>query len=166
MELNFAVIDLVFALLIIAASLRGAIRGFVTEIGMMAALIVGLGGALLFTRPLARLLGEYFGDSIWNQIIAFLVIFLLIYILVKLLESLLRSLIDRLSLERLDRALGLFLGLGEGVLLVGVILFLLNWQPFFEVDQLLGSSFFAQLLFPLLPSPDRIFRTRQILNNV
>jgi membrane protein required for colicin V production len=165
-ELNFAVIDLVFALLIIAAALRGAIRGFVTEIGMMAALIVGLGGALLFTKSLARLLAQYFGESLWNQIIAFLVIFLLIYILVKLLESLLRGLIDRLSLERLDRALGLFLGLGEGVLLVGIILFLLNWQPFFEVDQLLGSSVFAQLLFPLLPSPDRIFGTQHFLKNV
>lgn len=166
MELNFAVIDVVFALLIVAASLRGAIRGFVTEIGMMAALIVGLGGALLFTKPFAHLLAQYFGDSLWNQVIAFLVIFLLIYILVKLLESLLRSIIDRLSLERLDRALGFFLGLGEGLLLVGVILFLLNWQPFFAVDGLLGSSIFAQLLFPLLPSPDRIFRTQQIFKNV
>ncbi len=166
MDLNFAVIDLVFTLLIVAASLRGAIRGFITEIGMMAALIVGLGGALVFTKSFARLLGQYFGDSLWNQIIAFLVIFLLIYILVKLLESLLRNIVDRLNLERLDRALGLFLGLGEGVLLVGILLFLLNWQPFFEVDQLLGSSIFAQLLFPLLPSPDRIFRTQHFLNNV
>ncbi len=87
----------------------------------------------------------------------FLVLFLLIYLLVKALERLLAAMFDKLNLERLDRAIGLFLGLAEGLLLVGVLLFLLNWLPFVDTRGLLRGSLFARFLSPLLPSPERLF---------
>ncbi|GAH80879.1 unnamed protein product, partial [marine sediment metagenome] len=165
-ELNVAFIDIVFAILILAASIRGAFRGFVAEIGSMAALILGLGGAILFSKSLSQVLAGYFGESVWNQLISFLLIFLVIYVLVKLLESLLHHLFERLNLERLDRVLGFFLGITEGFILIGVVLFVLNWQTFFETNALLADSLFAKILFPFLPSPDRIFSYKTFLKNV
>jgi len=156
---QIAVIDIVFVLLALILAVRGAFRGFVAEIGSMAALILGFGDAILFYKPTSALIGRRIGQSMWNPLIAFLVLFLLLYLVVKLLERLLQSIVDRLNLERLDRVLGLFLGMGEALLLISVILFVLNWQPFFDPSGLLSESFFARFLFPLLPSPDRIFES-------
>lgn len=164
--MSFEVIDIVFGLLIVIAAIRGAIRGFVGEVGAMAALILGFGAAILFYKPVSVLLSRQFGHSMWHQLIAFLVLFLLLYLLVKLLEKLLYSLIERLNLDRLDSALGFFLGVAEGLILVGVLLFIINWQPFFDPQELLGSSFFARMLFPLLPSPERIFGPRGNVHDV
>ncbi len=131
----------------------------------MAAIILGIGGAIFFSKSLSILIENYFGESIWNQVISFLVLFLLIYITVKLLESLIHNIFIKLSLERLDKALGFFLGIAEGFLLVCIILIILNWQPFFEINYLLEDSLFAKILFPLLPSPDRIFKSQVFLKN-
>ena len=155
--MSFATIDIVFAILIAALAVRGAIRGFVAEFGSVAALFLGLGGAIALYKSVAALIGKWFGVSLWNPLIGFLVVFLLIYLVVKALERLLAALFDKLDLERLDRAIGLFLGLAEGLLLVGVLLVLLNWQPFFDIRGLLGDSLFARMLSPLLPSPERLF---------
>jgi membrane protein required for colicin V production len=155
--MGFAAIDIVFLVLIVVLAIRGAIRGFVTEIGSVAALVVGLGGAILFYKPLAALIGRLFGISMWNPLIAFLILFLVLYLLIKLLEHLLHAVFDKLDLERLDRAIGFFLGLAEGLLAVCVLLFLLNWQPLFDARKLLEHSLFARVLSPILPSPQRIF---------
>jgi membrane protein required for colicin V production len=154
---SFAAIDIVFLLLLVVLAIRGAIRGFVTEIGSVAALVVGLGGAILFYKPLAALIGRMFGTSMWNPLIAFLVLFLLLYLVIKALEHLLHAVFDKLNLERLDRAIGFFLGLAEGLLAVCVLLFLLRWQPLFDTHRLLEHSLFDRFLAPILPSPQRIF---------
>jgi len=154
---SVAAIDIVFAVLIVVLTVRGVIRGFVEEFGSVAALFLGLGGAISLYKSVATLLNRWFGVSMWNPLIAFLVIFLLLYLLVKLLERLLAALFDKLDLERLDRALGFFLGLAEGLLLVCVLLFLLNWLPFLNTGGLLKGSFFARFLSPVLPSPQRVF---------
>ena len=164
--MSFEVIDIVFALLVIIAAIRGAFRGFVTEVGSMAALILGFGAAIVFYKPVALLLDRQFRPSMWNQLIAFLILFLLAYLLVKLVQRMLQNIIDRLNLDRLDTALGFFLGIAEGLLVVGVVLFIINWQPFFDPKNLLGSSFFARMLFPVLPSPERIFGPKVFVENV
>ncbi len=155
--MSFEVIDIVFGLFIVIAAFRGATRGFVTEAGTMAALIMGFGGAILFYKPVSQALARQIGESMWNQLIAFLALFVLLYLLVKLLERMLHNIIERLNLDRLDSALGFFLGIAEGLLLVAAVLFLINWQPFFPPEKVLGSSFFARMLYPVLPSPERIF---------
>lgn len=156
--MRVAAVDIVFIVLILALTVRGVIRGFVAEFGSVAALFIGIGGAVLFNKSVAALIGRWFGVSYWNPLIAFLVLFLLLYLLVKLLERLLAAVFDKLNLERLDRALGFFLGLAEGLLVVCVLLFLLNWQPLFDTKGLLANSLFARFLSPILPPPQRIFR--------
>jgi membrane protein required for colicin V production len=160
------VIDIVFALLVVMAAIRGAFRGFVTEVGSMAALILSFGAAIVFYKPVSAILEKQFGQSMWNQLIAFLILFLAVYLLVKLVQRLLLNIVEQLNLDRLDSALGFFLGIAEGLLVVGVVLFVINWQPFFDPKNLLGSSFFARMLFPVLPSPERIFGPRVFAENV
>lgn len=164
--MTFEVIDIVFALLIVIAAIRGAFRGFVMEVGSMAALILSFACAIIFYKPVALILERQFGHSLWNPLISFLILFLLVYLLVKLVQRMLQNVIERLNLDRLDSALGFFLGIAEGLLVVGVALFVINWQPFFDPKGLLGSSFFARMLFPVLPSPERIFGPQVFVENV
>jgi len=164
--MTFEVIDIVFALLVVIAAIRGAFRGFIAEVGSMAALILSFGAAIVFYKPVSVILNNQFGESMWNQLIAFLVLFLLVYLVVKLVQRLLQNIIERLNLDRLDSAMGLFLGIAEGLVVVGIVLFAINWQPFFDPKSLLGSSFFARMLFPVLPSPERIFGPQVFTQNV
>ena len=65
---QFELIDVVFAILIVIAAVRGAFRGFVAEVGSAASIILGIGGAVLFYRPGARLISGRFGQSMWNPL--------------------------------------------------------------------------------------------------
>ena len=149
--MEIAPIDVVFSIIIILAAIRCAFRGFISEIMAVAAIIGGIGGAILFSGLGATALEQYFGESPWNQVIAFLVIFISVYLVVKLLEGFMERLLDRLHLDRLDRSLGLFLGIAEGIVVVVVIVFLLMIQPFFNVEKLMNDSFVVSLVLRVVP---------------
>jgi membrane protein required for colicin V production len=83
--------------------------------------------------------------------VAFLLLFVITYLLVKLLESLLHGLVERIQLEKLDQALGFFLGLVEGFLLLAVLVFLLRIQPLLDVENLFAGSFLADLMQRIIP---------------
>ncbi len=144
-------LDIACAVVIVLAAARCAFRGFIREVMSMAALILSIAGAVFFSKAGAVALDNYVGYSKWNQIVAFLVIFLVVYLAVKLLEGVLHRVFERIRLERLDRALGFFLGLGEGALLVVLIVYLLKVQPIIDVSTLLDGSFVAGVVLEVVP---------------
>lgn len=154
---QFNYLDVVSALIVLLTGLRGFFRGFVTEFLSMAAFILGIAAAVIFSAPLATILSRQFGGYLWIQVVTFLGIFIFVYILVKLLEGILHTGVEKLSLKNLDRTLGFLLGIIEGVLVISVVLIVLDIQPFLDVSDLLANSFFARLLLPLLvAATDRI----------
>lgn len=153
MEIDIYPIDIIFGILILVAAVRAAFRGFVTEALSMAAFILGIAGAILFHRMLAEYIETLWGASMWNVIIAFLVLFVVIYLVAKLLEGILHKILMTLRLDKLDKALGFFLGIIEGVIVVAVILFLMAWQPFFDVQELIETSVVSRFLSAFIPSP-------------
>ncbi len=155
-DLNFNTIDYIFLAIIGVLSIRGTFRGFITELLSMAALILGLAAAVMFSKAGSHVLEKIWGTSGWNQVVSFLFIFIVVYAIVKFFENVLHNLFINLDLEKLDRALGFFLGFGEGILVTLIILFILNWQPFFDLHDLVKNSFFAKMLLPLLPPPTSI----------
>jgi membrane protein required for colicin V production len=97
------------------------------------------------------LIDTYVGFSNWNQIVAFLIIFLLVYLFVKLLEGILYRILDKIHLERLDRVLGLFLGLVEGGLAVMLVVYIMRVQPIFDLQPLLDDSVIARFVLEIIP---------------
>ena len=161
MELTFAYIDIFFAVIILVATIRCVVRGFIAEFMSMAAVILGILAAVLFSAQAAKLLDKWFTASPWNQLIAFLVLFLVVYLIIKILQNALHNIFDKLNLERLDKALGLFLGLVEGVLAVAVLLFIAGWlESIFQIplSSFTQKSFFAMLLNPLILPVTAAFR--------
>jgi membrane protein required for colicin V production len=148
---NISVLDILFGVIILVAMIRCILKGFIAEFLSVAAIILGIAGAIIFSGGGADLLRRYTGIERFAQLAAFLIIFLTVYLITKLLEGLLQRLFDRLNLERLDRSLGFFLGIIEGGLAVTVIVLVLELQPFFSVEDLLKESFIARTILRILP---------------
>ena len=149
-------LDIVFLVLITFAALRGGLRGFVHEFLSMAAVILGIAGAVLFSGVAARVIQPYVGTGPWAQVIAFLGLFIVIYFVVKIFENALIRLIEHINAEGLDRALGFFLGIAEGLFMVFVMVLLLQLQPFVEAESLLEGSVIARFFVFLLPYAERV----------
>lgn len=160
--MDFVAIDVVFALILVFTTLRAAIRGFVTELLSMASLILGIAAAVLFSGVVGAYFDRFLGESAWSQVAAFLAIFLAVYILVKIFENALHRLIEHIHLESLDHALGLFLGVIEGLLVTFVLILIIQVQPFFSPDSVLDGSVFARLLVPFLPYASEFLNRRTV----
>lgn len=160
--MDFVAIDVVFALILVFTTLRAAIRGFVTELLSMASLILGIAAAVLFSGVVGASFDRFLGESAWSQVAAFLAIFLGVYIVVKIFENALHRLIEHIHLESLDHALGLFLGVIEGLLVTFVLILIIQVQPFFSPDRVLDGSVFARLLVPFLPYASEFLNRRTI----
>lgn len=145
-------LDIVFIVLIAAGAIRCAFRGFISEVMSFAALILGVAAAVFFSKAGASLIDRYVGVSNWNQIIAFLVIFILAYLIVKLLEGILHRIFDRIHLEKLDRVLGFFLGLAEGCLAVFLLVYIMQVQPIFNLQELLENSAISRFVLEIIPA--------------
>jgi membrane protein required for colicin V production len=149
---GIAAIDIFFFVLIALLVIRCALRGFIGEIMAMAAFSLGLLASLFFYKNGGLFVREKFmpGTKILPEVLAFIVLFFIVFILVKILERILKDIIDRVSLGGVDRLLGILLGLAEGILVTGLLLFILSIQPLFDPAALLDRSVFARLLLPLI----------------
>jgi len=150
--MNFAVIDFIFIILIALFVIRCYLKGFISELLSMAAIVLGLLASLFFYKNGAEFLrNQYWPDlKTIPEILAFIALFLIVFVVVKLLEVMLKGIINGVKLGGADRFLGLIFGLAEGLVVVSLILFLLRIQPLFDPSSILSDSFFADLLLPLI----------------
>jgi membrane protein required for colicin V production len=150
--MGLAVIDIVFLIIIAIFALRCALRGIVGELMSMAALVLGLLSAIFFFRKTAELIrGKFIPDvKALPEIVAFIGVFIIVFAVIKIFEIILKDIIDRIQLGGPDRFLGFFLGVAEGLIIVCLLLFLINIQPFVEPDLVLGDSLFADKLMPFI----------------
>ncbi|WP_052078925.1 CvpA family protein [Spirochaeta lutea] len=151
MNFNITTLDVVLLIITGLAGIRAVFRGFVKELMSVGAVILGILLAMIFSGVAAVFLEQWLGQSVWTQVASFLGIFVLVYLVLKLFEAGLNGLIERVNLQNLDKALGLFLGLIEGILLCFILLFIMQIQPFFEVQQILEESVIYGLLSPFFP---------------
>ena len=150
--MGLAVIDFVFLVIIAIFALRCALRGIVSELMSMAALVLGLLTAIFTFRKTAELIrGKFVPDvKALPEIISFVAVFLIVFAVIKIFETILKDIIDRIQLGGPDRFLGFFLGIAEGLVIVCLLLFLILVQPFVEPNLLLEGSFLADLLMPFI----------------
>lgn len=163
--MTFAIIDIVFLIIILVMSIKGAVNGFITEVFGKAAFLVGLLVGVLFYNDLAVVLVQWISVVFLAQVVSFLLLFILTFLLIKVIQHVLGGIFKGDILGSLNRALGFFLGLAEGVLIVAVILLVLHVQPWIQVDSLLADSFVDALFAsPLNQSVE--FVNREVMPNV
>ncbi len=149
--MEIAAVDIVALVIVLIFAVRCAFRGFIAEIMSFAAVIVGLAAAVIFGGMVSPFVGKYLGDTVWTPIASFLGIFLLSYLFVKLFEGALYRLVDKIHLEKMDQALGFFLGTIEGILFITLLVFLMRIQPLFDPEPLFSRSIIVPVLEKLIP---------------
>ena len=156
--MNFSAIDFIFLGLIGLFMIRCFLKGFVSEILSMAAVVLGLLTALFLHKNGGEFLRSQFwpGLQVIPEIAAFIILFIIVFLVVKIIEKILVNIIEKVSLSGANSFLGLVFGLVEGIVLVSLILLLLKIQPLFDSSSLLANSFFAKLILPLIAGKERI----------
>jgi len=150
--MGLAIIDIVFLVIIAIFALRCALRGIVSELMSMAALVLGLLAAIFTFRKTADLIrGKFVPDvKALPEILSFVAVFIAVFATIKILETILKEIIDRIQLGGPDRFLGFFLGIAEGLVIVCLLLFLIIIQPFVEPQIVLEGSLLAEILMPFI----------------
>jgi membrane protein required for colicin V production len=156
--LNFSAIDVTFIGLIGLFMIRCYLKGFISELLSMAAIILGLLTSLYFYKNGGIFIRERFSLDIKAvpEIIAFISLFIIVFLIIKLLEIMIKGIVEGVSLGGADRFLGIVFGLAEGLVVVSLILFLLRIQPLFDPTPILSESFFARLLLPLITGTEKL----------
>lgn len=154
-------IDLIIIVLLILSFVSGFINGFVKEVASLAALILGIWGAIKFSSFTAAKLYDWFDMSgQYVGIIAFLVTFGIIVVLIHFVGIIADKIIDAVSLGFLNRILGTVFGVIKSVLIMSVIFCVLNAldvrHPFLPKETIERSKFYnpisdiAPAIFPVI----------------
>lgn len=154
-----AVIDIVILVFLGVCIFVGAKNGIIRQLGGIIGLFLGIYLSYMFSSALSGWLSEWVKTSeTVMKVISFTIIMVATLILMSLIGKLLESLFSAVAIGWLNRLLGIILSLGIGVLLVGVVLFLLRYvdQNWFNV---LGEEKFSdsKLAEPIISIVDNVF---------
>ena len=166
-------IDLAIAIALVLFALIGFVRGFIKEIGALCGYFVSLWVAGQLYVQGASFLKPFFvtwpiGGELASYVVSFLAIFFICQIVVGIVVQLADGLIKLFGfipfLKTINRSGGAVVGLIEGLLVVGLVIFIIGKYPFSpDLDLQLKSSVLAPhmqgigaLLTPLLPDATKL----------
>ncbi len=159
------ILDIIFLIPLLFALYRGFKKGLVHMIASLAALILGIVGAMQLRPVFASLLDSIFHISAeYLQVIAFAVAFVVIVLIVHLAAFLVEKLVKAVALNFVNR----LLGMGFGVLVTAFVISMILWpinqineeQELIKPERIEGSllygplSAFAPAVFPYLKNQD------------
>lgn len=144
--MSYAIIDLVFLLLILLFAIVAAIKGFITELFSKGAPIISVWVSILTYKLLSVPIMKFIKIEWASKLIAFILIFILVFLVMKIIEKVVWEIFNRDVFIQLDRVLGFFLGVAEGIAIVILVLIVLKVQPFFDVSMLLEGSIFDRIM--------------------
>lgn len=144
--MTFAVIDWIFAGIILLFALVGVIKGFIDNIFGKLAWILGIIFACLFYDEGTAYLLPFVKNHTVANVLSFLAVFIIVFIVIKIIQIIISKVFEWSILKSLDRTLGFFFGAVEGLAVVGLFIFLVSAQPFFDISNIFEGSFFAALI--------------------
>jgi len=158
-------LDIIFLIPLLFALYRGFKKGMIHMVASLAALVLGIFGAIKLRPMFASLLDSIFDISPdYMNVIAFSVAFVSIVMVVHLLAFLVEKLIKAVALNLVNR----LLGMGIGVLVTAFVLSMILWpvnqvnaeKQIIKPERIEGSilykplSAFAPAVFPYLKKQD------------
>ncbi len=117
--------DIVAGILLLLAAIKGFKNGFVIELASLAALVLGIVGAIRFSGLTSQYLSRFF-HSEYLSLVAFFVTFVVVVIVVHLIARLVDKLVKAVALGWFNRLLGLAFGVVKAGLIVSVLLLALD----------------------------------------
>ena len=154
-------LDATIVIILILSLVTGFINGLVKEVASLAALILGIWGAIKFSTFTAEKLYDYF-DMTGHYVggIAFLITFGIIVVIIHFIGILADKVVSAASLGFINRILGIVFGLLKSVLIMSVFFVVLNAidarKPFLPKKTIEESKFYnpisdiASVIFPII----------------
>ena len=116
-------IDIILGLLLIFSAIGGFKNGLITELASLAALILGIWGAIHFSDITTGLLIKYFDlKSDYLNIISFGITFIVIVILVHVVGNVVNNMVDVGVLGITNKLGGMVFGLLRSILFLSIVL--------------------------------------------
>ncbi len=158
-------LDIIFLVPLLFALYRGFKKGMIHMVASLAALVLGIFGAIKLRPMFASLLDSIFDISPdYMNVIAFSVAFVFIVLLVHLVAFVLEKLIKAVALNLVNRLLGMGIGLLVTAFVISMILWPVNQvnaeKQIIKPERIEGSilykplSAFAPAVFPYLKKQD------------
>ena len=155
------VLDIIFVAIFCWAGYKGYTRGFILQAAMLAALILGIYGAIKFSGFTAIFISKQFNlNSDYLPIIAFAVTFVGIVVGIHFLAKISEKLLKAISLNFINRLLGILFNTVKYAFIISATLVVINGinrrthflpeQKLRESKLYLPLSRLAPLLFPYL----------------
>lgn len=120
-------IDIVLCVILFIAAVQGFRKGFIVEFASLAALVLGIWGAIKFSDWTAGYISKTFNyHSDFLGTIAFLVTFVGIVILVHILGKVLDNTIKAVALGFLNRLAGIIFGVLKTAVILSILLLLFD----------------------------------------
>lgn len=116
-------IDIVLGLLLVISAISGFRKGLIVELASLAALILGIWGAIEFSYITSDFLVENFDlQTKYLNIISFIITFVIIVILVHVVGSVVNKLVETVMLGFINKLAGLAFGILRSALILSIIL--------------------------------------------
>jgi membrane protein required for colicin V production len=120
-------IDIILIILLLLAAFNGFRKGLITEVASLAALVLGVWGAIEFSYITSEFLTEKMGWEPGNlNIISFIITFIVIVILVHLVGNSLSKLVEAAMLGWANRITGLIFGVAKTAFILSILLLIFN----------------------------------------
>jgi len=125
--MNVNVLDVLVVIPILWGGFKGFKNGMISEGGTLLALILGIWASVSFSDSFGSYVEEYLSISNeYKEIVAFGTIFILVVIVSFMITSQFRKFFKAVSLEWLDKLLGIGFGAAKFLVIVAFIFFLIN----------------------------------------
>lgn len=149
-------IDFVIIALLGFGLIQGFMDGLIIEVAKLAALILGIWGAIHFSGwTAAKLSGWFDMQTLWLGIIAFALTFIMIVIGINLLGKLIDTFMKAIALGFVVRILGAIFGIIKTTLILSVIFVFLNTinqrRHFLPADRI-SKSYLYNPIADIVPS--------------
>ena len=116
-------IDIILALLLFFSAINGFRKGLISELASLAALILGIWGAIEFSYVTTDFLTENFEiHTRYLNIISFIITFAVIVILVHVVGSVINKLVETVMLGFVNKLAGMAFGILKSALILSIIL--------------------------------------------
>lgn len=163
--MSFAVIDIVFIVIILVIGFTGLKRGFFTQLITIIGLAVGLFSAYFFSDDLSPYLMKVVGEQPWLNLLSFILILVVILLLTALSDKILDNTLEGLGADGLDKILGFVFGAIQGTFLCIGITALLLLIPVDTINIFEGSMIGSKFV-EILPELEKILpNTEEIMEN-
>ncbi|NOR75455.1 MAG: CvpA family protein [Draconibacterium sp.] len=120
-------IDIVLGILLLFSAVGGFKKGLIVELASLAALILGIWGAIKFSYITSEFLVENF-DWNWDHLntVSFIITFIVIVILVNIVAKTVTKLVETVMLGFVNKLAGLVFGFLKGAIILSIILVVFN----------------------------------------